>query len=91
MKWFFGVGSYYLWLALDEPEDWVADGYTATYRKKVTMWVANGSLFFDGRPSDGTPKFTGYFERHLLWWKYKRMLQNQTACTIAKLMTGGCK
>ena len=91
MKWFLGNGSYYLWLALDDPDDWSTDGHTATYRNKLTMWTGNGSWFFDGRPSDGTGEFTGYFERHLLWWKYKRMLQNQAACTIAKLMTGGSK
>ena len=87
MRWILGTGSYYLWLALDDAEGWVADGYTATFRKSITMWVGNGSFFFDGRASDGTPKFTGYLERHLLWWKYKRMTQNQAACRFAKAMT----
>lgn len=87
MKWILGAGSYYLWMALDDTEGWDCDTYTATFRKSLHMWVANGPCFFDGYASDGTPKFTGLLERHLLWWKYKRMTQNQMACRFAKAMT----
>jgi hypothetical protein len=91
MKWFLSSGGYYLWLALDDPEGWHVDTHHAYYGggKGLHMWVANGGSFFDG--ADDTPKFLGWFERHILWRKFVRMKQEQVACTIAKLMTGGSK
>jgi hypothetical protein len=87
MKWFLSSGAWYLWLALDNPEDWEITEHRAEYKKGLTMWISNGASFFDGYDAAGTPKFLGWFERHIVWWKYKRMIREQTACHIARLMT----
>jgi hypothetical protein len=89
MRWFLSIGAKYLWDALDEPENWAVGEHEAEYRKRLTMWVANGAFFFDGRPISGTPRFTGLIERHILYWKYKRMVNKIIAISIMRQMAGG--
>jgi len=57
--------------ALDRPEEWLfPDTYKIIHKPSgMFFWIANGAWFFD---CYGTPSL-GFFERHVLWRKYKRM------------------
>jgi hypothetical protein len=86
MKRLLSVGGWYLWQTLDDADGWVVKENTATYKERFQMWVGNGAFFFDGRGDEHTPQFLGYFERHILWRKFKKMKANKVAIRLAKLV-----
>lgn len=73
-----------LYKALQHPEDWKCDSYTAEHKSGVVLWVGNGAFFFNGYGSEHTPSFTGLLERHVLWYFYKRMLNSSVAQQLAR-------
>jgi hypothetical protein len=64
--------------ALESPNDWAMSnfGHTITHTPSgCTFWISNGSFFFDGYDEDsGTPKCLGYFERHWLHFKARKII-----------------
>lgn len=58
--------------SFNNPDEWNTEDsdYTITHRKSgIILWIANGAFFFDGY-NEYTGIF-GYFERHIMWSKYK--------------------
>ena len=83
MKWFFSNAGYALWKALDHPEHWVVNSFNAVYKNRISLWVANGASHYDVEPGRGT---LGWFERHILWRKHKRMVSRLVAGTFIKAL-----
>lgn len=81
-QWFYSPGAYGLWVALDDVDNWKIETHKAFYRSSsvdrygnfsyvACMWIANGAFSFNGY--DETPKFLGWFERHFIWRKFRRL------------------
>ena len=62
-----------LYLLLSDFRNWEYGSHTITHKSGLTMWISNGSWFFDGYKTAGTPKFLGIIERHLLYSRFKKM------------------
>lgn len=92
-QWFYSPGAYGLWLALDDVENWQVREGEAFYRSKFTGGYDEAKYVvcitttkasqFDG--ARRTPKFLGWFERRLLWRKFKSMNSRRVLFMITRL------
>lgn len=72
-----------LYRMLDFPDDWEIGEFIARHIPSDTRWwVASGVWFFDG--DENTGKCLGIFERHVIYSKYKRMVDIKIASRLTQ-------
>ena len=73
----FGIAIYN---EMDDISKWNNDHYWLTHIKSgVRFWVANGAMFFRVESIGIKPTDIefGFFEKRIIWKRYKEMLKNQ--------------
>jgi hypothetical protein len=95
IKFLFSPIGKVVWDLLDKPEDWdISDlSYKILHKPSESyFWTGNGGFFFDVRSYEDTDlKILGYFERHIIYYKAKRMLINRSdkiKSDVLKKLTG---
>lgn len=75
MSWILSPGTYMVWHALGDPEEWKLDSHTLVHKATgFNLWVANGSWFYGEWDGDKREVF-GLFERHLLQFRVRRVVR----------------
>ncbi len=65
-----------IWKDLGNIENWQIGMNTALHKPSgISFWAGSSGWFFDGYSDGKDIHILGLFERHILWWKYKRMIR----------------